>query len=148
MAISTKRGDEGLTDLADGSRVPKSHPKIVLSGKIDTLVAYLALVKLIAKDQSELICDIQKYLMRLIIDFESTDLELLTRLENQITDSKIEKGWSYPAVNLKSAIINIARVTTRELEVLLVTNNVKNSISVINRLSDYLFVLYKNFEAN
>jgi cob(I)alamin adenosyltransferase len=35
--ITTRTGDEGLTSLADGRRVPKTHPRIVALGEVDEL---------------------------------------------------------------------------------------------------------------
>jgi cob(I)alamin adenosyltransferase len=137
-----------MTDLANGERVSKGDPRIILAGKIDSLVAYLALVKLIAKNQSELLLSILKYLMQLTTNLEMTDSALVARMEEQIDLLGATTGWSYPSSNLKAAIINIARTVAREVEGVLVTTSVKNSISVINRLSDYLFSLYKNFESS
>ena len=39
MAITTKRGDYGETDLMFGRRVPKDHPRVVAVGAIDELNA-------------------------------------------------------------------------------------------------------------
>ena len=37
MSIVTKEGDGGVTDLYNGERVPKDHPRIEAIGQIDTL---------------------------------------------------------------------------------------------------------------
>ena len=42
--IYTKTGDDGTTGLGDGSRVPKTHPRIVAYGGIDELNSVLGLV--------------------------------------------------------------------------------------------------------
>src|SRR6516162_4861908 len=41
--IYTRTGDDGTTGLGDGSRVPKSHPRIVAYGGIDELNSVIGL---------------------------------------------------------------------------------------------------------
>ncbi len=42
--ITTRTGDEGMTSLADGSRVPKTHPRIDALGDVDELNSQLGLL--------------------------------------------------------------------------------------------------------
>ena len=42
--IYTKTGDEGMTSLRDGVRVPKDDPRIETNGQIDQLNAHLGVV--------------------------------------------------------------------------------------------------------
>ncbi len=42
--ITTRTGDEGLTSLADGRRIPKTHPRIVALGEVDELNSQLGVV--------------------------------------------------------------------------------------------------------
>jgi cob(I)alamin adenosyltransferase len=42
--ITTRTGDEGITSLADGSRVPKTHPRIDALGDVDELNSQLGLL--------------------------------------------------------------------------------------------------------
>lgn len=44
MKIYTRKGDAGLTQLADGQRVPKTHPRIVVAGDLDELNSHLGLL--------------------------------------------------------------------------------------------------------
>ena len=46
MSISTRRGDEGQTDLLFGRRRAKSHPRIHALGAVDELNAALGLVRI------------------------------------------------------------------------------------------------------
>ena len=46
MSISTRKGDQGTTDLLFGSRVPKNHPRIVALGDIDELNSALGLLRI------------------------------------------------------------------------------------------------------
>lgn len=41
MKIYTKTGDDGTTSLFDGTRVPKTHPRVVAYGCVDELNAHL-----------------------------------------------------------------------------------------------------------
>ncbi len=50
MSITTKRGDEGKTDLLFGGRVGKSHPRLHAVGEVDELNAALGLVRVHARD--------------------------------------------------------------------------------------------------
>ena len=43
--IYTKTGDEGMTSLRDGVRVPKDDPRIETNGQIDQLNAHLGVVR-------------------------------------------------------------------------------------------------------
>ena len=42
--ITTRTGDEGITSLADGSRVPKTHPRVDALGDVDELNSQLGLL--------------------------------------------------------------------------------------------------------
>ncbi|MFN3166184.1 MAG: cob(I)yrinic acid a,c-diamide adenosyltransferase [Phycisphaeraceae bacterium] len=43
MKLYTKRGDDGMTDLIGGSRVPKHHPRVAAYGGVDELNAMIGL---------------------------------------------------------------------------------------------------------
>ncbi|NCN89317.1 MAG: ATP:cob(I)alamin adenosyltransferase, partial [Gallionella sp.] len=42
--ITTRTGDNGTTGLADGSRLPKNHPRIVAIGSVDELNSQLGVL--------------------------------------------------------------------------------------------------------
>jgi len=44
--VTTKRGDSGTTQILGGQRLPKSHPILEATGKLDTLRAQTALLRL------------------------------------------------------------------------------------------------------
>ena len=44
MSISTRKGDNGETDLMFGRRVAKNHPRIIALGAVDELNALLGIV--------------------------------------------------------------------------------------------------------
>ena len=41
--IYTRTGDEGLTSLGGGQRVPKNHPRVIAYGTIDELNSVIGL---------------------------------------------------------------------------------------------------------
>ena len=43
--IYTKAGDDGTTGLGNGSRVPKTHPRIVAYGGVDELNSVIGLAR-------------------------------------------------------------------------------------------------------
>ena len=49
MSIATKTGDDGMTALMYGRRVPKTHPRVEACGAVDELNAALGLARASAK---------------------------------------------------------------------------------------------------
>ena len=43
VRIYTRTGDKGDTSLGDGSRIPKSGPRVALYGEVDELNSWLGL---------------------------------------------------------------------------------------------------------
>ena len=54
MSISTRKGDDGETDLMFGRRVAKNHPRIIVLGAVDELNAMLGIVLTHCGDQAEI----------------------------------------------------------------------------------------------
>ena len=50
MKIYTRKGDEGMTSIIGGRRLPKRHPRIEAYGDVDELIAWIGLLRSI--DQS------------------------------------------------------------------------------------------------
>jgi cob(I)alamin adenosyltransferase len=65
MSITTKRGDQGSTDLLFGHCVLKNHPRIHALGAVDELNAALGLVRVTAKT-GIVLDDVPKFQMDLI----------------------------------------------------------------------------------
>ena len=53
--IYTKTGDSGDTGLFDGTRVPKSDPRVDAYGEVDELAAYLGLARRYLSDHEDLV---------------------------------------------------------------------------------------------
>lgn len=68
MSITTKRGDEGKTDLLFGGRVGKSHPRLHAVGEVDELNAALGLVRVQARNTTvkEMVARAQQDLVALM----------------------------------------------------------------------------------
>ena len=63
--IYTRGGDQGETDLGDGTRVAKNHPRILLLGTIDELNAWMGFVASLTEDHQAFLQSIQNDLMRM-----------------------------------------------------------------------------------
>ena len=170
MSVSTKRGDEGMTDLMYGRRVPKSDPRVAAYGTVDELNAALGLVRVSGGIPAviETVTMIQKHLIPLMgematakedLDRYQKDFQLcseamtdeLTAAVKQIeTDLEIRfKGWAIPGddATLCSAHLDMARTICRRAErhlaALLENDDALNRepLRFLNRLSDLLWLL-------
>lgn len=45
MKIYTKSGDKGTTSLAGGTRVAKTHPRVMAYGEVDELISHLGILR-------------------------------------------------------------------------------------------------------
>ncbi len=160
--IYTKTGDEGMTSLRDGVRVPKDDPRIETNGQIDQLNAHLGVVRSMLDETQDveslqLIHAVQRELMVVMSHIATPNgsvnprelhaQEIIAQLEQAIDRADFQGGFVVPGdgSNL-SAFIHLARTKARTVERRLWSLNrehpVNNDILVMmNRLSDYLFVL-------
>ncbi len=158
--IYTKTGDEGKTSLRDGVRVPKDDPRIETNGQIDQLNAHLGIVRSMLVDDAanrDLVLAVQRELMTVMSHIATPDgginprelhaAEITSQLEQAIDCADYQGGFVVPGggSNL-SVFIHLARTQARAVERRLWSLNreypVNNDILVMmNRLSDYLFVL-------
>lgn len=169
--IYTRNGDQGMTSLLGGSRLPKSHPRFHAYGTIDELNVHLGLLisqlPLPAEDS------IKSILLRIQHDLfiaggilacdEAAWLPKLPRLsEELITQMEIEiDQWTLALPELKNFILpggtpaalqaHLARTVCRRaerwtLDVLeqstaAFQEDYQKVLKYLNRLSDHLFVL-------
>ena len=158
--IYTKTGDEGMTSLRDGVRVPKDDPRIEVNGQIDQLNAHLGIVRsMLGPDDAnrEIIHAVQRELMTVMSHVATPEgsvnprelhaAEITARLEQAIDAADYQGGFVVPGGGSQlSAFVHLARTQARTVERCLWSLNrehpVNNDILVMmNRLSDYLFVL-------
>ena len=157
--VITRTGDKGDTGLADGSRVSKSHPRIVALGELDELNGTLGVLRThgLDEDMDALLAALQQRLFdiggelaipgRVVID----DADLV-EVESQADTLNAElpplKEFVLPGGHPAAAWCHHCRTVARRVERQLVT--VRNddidainpvSLALVNRLSDLLFVM-------
>jgi len=158
--IYTKTGDGGETSLRGGARVPKDDLRIETNGQLDMLNALLGMVtndeRLTAADR-ELLTTVQRELMVVMSHVATPEgaanprplhcTELTQEMERMI-DNTAERPLGFV---IPRGIIHVARAQARTAERRLWSlhreHPLKASIlRLINRLSDYLFVLALKIE--
>lgn len=163
--IYTRTGDDGTTGLGDGSRVPKSHPRIVAYGGIDELnsVIGVALAAAVPAWIAERLQQIQNDLFDLGADLcvpetgPSADKPPLRataaqteRLEHWIDEAnerlKPLTSFVLPGGSSAAAHLHHARTVCRRVEIHVLQLGEYEAINsqvqmYLNRLSDLLFVL-------
>ncbi len=170
MKIYTKTGDKGKTSLFGGTRVPKYNLRIEAYGTIDELNSYIGLIRdqEIDKNTFSVLVKIQNELFTLgamlatpkdkellksgkerlnIPKITAADIHFLEQ-EMDAMDKKLPAMTNFvlPGGHTTVSFCHIARCVCRRAERITVNlseeedlNNI--TISYLNRLSDYLFVL-------
>ena len=158
--IYTKTGDKGETSLRNGVRVAKDDLRIETNGQIDQLNALLGVVRSMLSESDTarpLIHTIQRELMIVMSHVATPDgevnprklhtEELTQQMEGAIDAAQVEGGFVIPGDGSSlSAMIHLARTQTRTVERRFWTLSRQHALDegilrMINRLSDYLFVL-------
>ena len=163
--IYTRTGDGGETGLADGSRIPKDHPRASAIGEVDELNSLIgvALLAVASTDARAMLERVQNELFDLGADiatpgedFAPSDLTLrivqpqIDRLESEIdalnADLEPLRSFILPGGGGGSAEIHVARAAARRAERTLVAAAREVPLNplartYLNRLSDHLFVL-------
>ena len=160
--IYTKTGDEGQTSLRDGVRVLKDDLRIETNGQIDQLNAQLGVVRSMLDETQDvaalqLILTVQRELMTVMSHIATPDgsvnprelhaQEITAQLERAIDSSDYQGGFVVPGGGSQlSAFIHLARTQARTVERRLWSLHREHPVDrdvlvMMNRLSDYLFVL-------
>ena len=163
--LYTGGGDKGMTSLAGGHRVPKTHPRLEAYGTIDELNAFIGLLitETSDKETQELLLFVQSKLFdagsylaadnpetKPRIDAGRITHDTIKRIEEAIdrTDSELPqlKTFVLPGGTRAAALAHVCRTVCRRAERLVFhlaeTETVEESIFVfLNRLSDLLFVI-------
>lgn len=163
MKIYTLTGDDGITSLSGGRRVPKHSIRMEAYGSVDELIAWFGLLRDHKENlkRKELLIYIQSQLMlcaaALAYDRENTnsikllpDADCISVIEKEI-DMMEEtlpplKNFVLPGGNILVSYCHIARCVCRRTErAVLRLNEAEESPEIVNkflnRLSDFLFVL-------
>lgn len=172
MKVYTKTGDRGTTSLVGGTRVSKDSPRLQAYGTIDELNSWLGLILASAKVLPAEDRDFIQWIQNKLFNLGS---ELATEPESrwhpvQIDDSDVicvesvidrvdatlpaHNRFILPGGTVSSAQAQIARTVARRAERLMVALDSDPATPVgeaamrfINRLSDYLFILARQFNA-
>ena len=163
--IYTRTGDDGTTGLGDGSRVPKSHPRIAAYGTIDELNSVIGVVLLddLPAETAAHLRQIQNDLFDLGADLcvPETDppaqhpplratAAQTERLEHWIDAANVRlqplDSFILPGGSPAAARLHQARTVCRRAEIEVCRLAEYDSINpqvlmYLNRLSDLLFVL-------
>lgn len=160
--IYTKTGDEGMTSLRDGVRVPKDDPRIEVNGQIDQLNAHLGIVRSMLDETQnaasrQLIHAVQRELMTVMSYIATPEgsvnprelhaAEITAELEQAIDCADYQGGFVVPGGGSQlAAFIHLARTQARTVERRLWSLHAQHPVDeavlvMMNRLSDYLFVL-------
>ncbi|MDN0023359.1 cob(I)yrinic acid a,c-diamide adenosyltransferase [Leyella lascolaii] len=162
MKIYTRTGDTGLTDLPEGHRVPKTDVRIEFYGTVDELNCFLGILvaDMPMGHDRDFVERIQHALFTIgvstgsrtsVYPLQSSDVLELER-EIDAIESSLPRfnGFVLPGGCAHAARCHVCRSVCRRLErrmlALELADNYKPShvsISYVNRLSDYLFVLAK-----
>jgi cob(I)alamin adenosyltransferase len=163
--IYTRAGDSGETSLGDGSRVPKTDPRVVAYGAVDELNAQLGVV-LAGDPPAELrgpLERIQNQLFDLGADLsvpyakgdgklriEQAAVDDLERLCDRFNDALAPlKSFVLPGGSEAAARLHVARTVCRraEIEALRAAPANPLALAYLNRLSDLLFILARTANA-
>jgi cob(I)alamin adenosyltransferase len=155
--IATRTGDDGSTGLGDGTRVPKSHLRVVAMGDVDELNSGLGvlLAEPLPADVRELLVLIQHELFNLggelsIPGFTLLKEEAVARLDQALEHYNAQlprlKEFILPAGTRSAALAHVSRTVARRAERALVTLAAAEPVNdaprqYLNRLSDLMFVL-------
>lgn len=166
--IYTRAGDAGQTSLGDGTRVPKTDPRIEANGVVDELNAAigLALVAEVDDEERARLELIQNELFDLGADVSvpldgkrerlRVDAGQVERLEElcDLANAELEplKSFVLPGGTELSARLHVARTICRRAErraaALAETTPVNPvALAYLNRLSDLLFILARRANA-
>ncbi|MGQ4556819.1 cob(I)yrinic acid a,c-diamide adenosyltransferase [Halobellus sp. GM3] len=160
MKIYTGRGDEGMTDLRDMSRVSKTSPRIEAYGSVDEANALVGTARPTGYDDvDETLKRVQNHLHVVQADFANPDPD---EGDPVVTDAHVEEleaaideadaeldpltSFILPGGSEAGATLHHARAVVRRAErraVDLAADQPVNAAAIryLNRLSDALFVL-------
>ncbi len=161
--VTTKKGDQGTTELGDGQRVSKAHPRIQCLGVLDELSCQLGLVLSVAPNElRETIRQIQNDLLNLGGELSLPQQETVLLGAERVTEMETEiqrinrdlpplKEFLLPGGSEVAARLQLTRAVCRRAERKVVALLEKETgrrlwVRYLNRLSDLLFVLARDQE--
>lgn len=170
MKIYTKTGDKGQTGLYGGKRVSKHNGRIQAYGDLDELNAHVGHLRDQIDIEQEMLLAIQNELFNMgahlatpieskkqVSQLPKINIDLITKLENQMDlwndELPAMTHFILPGGHVKVSYCHIVRTVARRAErnISLLTESVAvdpTILQMINRLSDYLFVLARKLTLN
>jgi ATP:cob(I)alamin adenosyltransferase len=163
MKIYTRQGDDGLTGLLGGQRVPKDCLRVEAYGTVDESSSWLGLAQagLQDPDNKAILRDVQQKLQFLAAELACPEGEA-SRLKQHLTardigelertidviaaEMGLQKGFVLPGGTLGAGYLDVARTVVRRAERVTVAlahqEKVRKEIIVyLNRLSDLLYLM-------
>ena len=172
MSITTKRGDEGFTDLLFGGKVGKGDPQIEALGAVDELNAALGLARVAMDGEAAGIVDrIQKLLVTLMgelatpagkeVEYENSgfgrigpeEIRWMEEWSGEVEKEQKFKGWLRPGASggELAARVHLGRTVARRAvrRTWMVDDGIasKDLRVFLNRLSDGLWLMASKFES-
>lgn len=149
MSIITKTGDQGITSLYSGERVPKSDARIDAVGSLDELSAHLAGLNLEPIQEAlftlgAAVADMRRTEEEIILEEELAELEKKTyEIEETLPPLT---NFILPGGHPLAIEAHKARAVCRRAERLVseLSTLPKNGLIYLNRLSDFLFVFARS----
>jgi cob(I)alamin adenosyltransferase len=168
VKIYTRTGDAGETGLFDGTRVPKSDPRVATYGEVDELNAWLGLARAALPEDAELaqmLVQIQRDLFAVgarLADPSHRIAGRVSKIDIGAADILRLEGWidgldsALPPLRRfilagggkAGATLHLARTVCRRAERAMVALRAADEAAVdvplivyVNRLSDLLFVM-------
>ena len=159
--VYTRTGDEGMTSLASGQRVSKTHPRLEAYGTIDELNSQLGLLitYVTEEDDKVFLQHVQNCLFDVSCELatvgktprRAVSHEDVTQMESAIDQlDAVSGGWKgfiLPGGSRGAAIAHVCRTVCRRAErrIWAINDEPVDPVLVqyVNRLSDYLFLLAK-----
>jgi len=155
--IYTRTGDQGGSDLGDGTRVTKDHPRLQAYGEVDELNSQIGLVNAHGPPEAlqQLLATVQHDLFDLgaelvVPGHAALPADRIAALEERLDELNQELGplqeFILPGGSLAGAQAHIARTVCRRAERAVYALGREEAISptpltYLNRLSDLLFVV-------
>ncbi len=173
MSITTRRGDDGMTDLMFGRRIAKTSLRFIALGTIDELNASIGLARasdaegkhteildrvqnLLFALMGQLAClpeDQGKYLEKGYSAVTEDDLDWLTETAGEIENAGVKfTHWAVPGAegSMSRAHLDFARTVARRAERYVLAlhedgGEVPSIVRVfLNRISDLLWILARS----
>lgn len=155
--IYTKTGDQGMTSLLTGERVPKDHFRTEAQGTVDELNAELGLLRALPEipdNIATVLTELQHDLFAMGAQLGQPDKSWLEESRVTTLEQSIDKleadlpelsAFILPAGGMAAAQCHVCRTICRRAERRLVTLGKIETfapvlLTYLNRLSDWLFV--------